>query len=89
MKKLNGGIYIVKGAKWHDDKNGNTYYTAQIYNTKGDVIKKMPYDYGYGSSYYDYSKRWLEANVRKNGKLKVLDMGAGNYTKNEVKYYQY
>lgn len=52
--------FIIKGAKWWDKVNGNTYNSAIIYDTKTKKTYKKPFAYGYDNAYYwdsiDYLK---------------------------------
>lgn len=48
MKKLKS--ITVIGKRWFDKVNGNTYCSAQVY-FDGELVLKVPFEYGYGSFY--------------------------------------
>ena len=41
--------YLVTTKEWRDKVNGNTYFASQIENLENGTIKKIPFQYGYGS----------------------------------------
>lgn len=88
-KKLNSGTYFIKGAKWWDKINGNTYFSAYAINQDGEKVIKINFQYGYGSQYYYETKKAIESLSRKNAKLKFIDLGANYMKKQDVKNYWY
>ena len=41
--------YLVTTKEWRDRINGNTYFASQIENLENGTIKKIPFQYGYGT----------------------------------------
>ena len=41
--------YIAEIKKWFDKKNGNSYFSARIYDLDMNLLKVVPFQYGYGS----------------------------------------
>jgi uncharacterized protein (TIGR02996 family) len=48
----------VRGRRWFQRTNGNTYHTADIF-VNGEHVHTTPTTYGYGSAYQDTAKQWL------------------------------
>lgn len=80
-KKLKSGTYFIKGAKWWDRINGNTYFSAYIMDQNGNIINLIRYQYGYGTEYYHTAVKWINENKRKNSNIKIVDMGAQYHAK--------
>lgn len=70
--------YYVKGLKWFDKVNGNTYHNAIIYNSKMQFVAASGLKYGYGTQYLSTARDLLTSMKRKN--FKLYDMGS-HYTK--------
>lgn len=47
-----GDVIKVEGRRWFDKVNGNTYFTAAVY-LNGEIVTKLPFEYGYESHYED------------------------------------
>ena len=56
-----GSIISVTGKKWFDNGAGNTYFRALI-QVDGEIVAKLPFQYGYGDHYLDESTAWLAEN---------------------------
>ena len=48
----------IHAKEWFDRANGNSYFSATI-QINGEVIHKLPFQYGYGESYIDAANQWL------------------------------
>lgn len=88
-KKLNSGVYIIKGAKWWDKIYGNTYFSSYVLDENGNEVLKVNFTYGYGDHWFDSTKRELLKMARKNAKIKVIKRGCEYLTKKEVKNFWY
>lgn len=42
--------FQVIAREWFDKYNGNSYFSARVYRN-GDLLKVIPFQYGYGSSF--------------------------------------
>ena len=88
--------FVVKGRKWWDKVNGNTYNSAKVYVIINGVCVETlicNYGYGYGSDYYykaiDTIKEYCNhANITFDYK-NILDVGADFDIKRNVKNYMY
>ncbi len=78
-RKLNSGVYYVRGAKWWDKVNGNTYNAAIITDSNGDEVARLAFAYGYGDYYRQRAREYLKEHARKNAKIMLIDSGA-DYT---------
>ena len=83
--KLKSGTYYIKGRKWWDKINGNTYNNAKVLDENMNILHITGYEYGYGSQYYYNAEKWIKANTRKNAKIKIIDLGAEYDKKVNVK----
>lgn len=54
---MNRSIFI-EGRRWFDKTYGNSYYSARIH-LDGDVIKALPFQYGYENAYQYEAMRQL------------------------------
>lgn len=88
--------FIVKGRKWWDKINGNTYNSAKILvlkdNERIDCLN-IDYEYGYGNDYLNRSINKIKEYCTNNNidyhYNMVVDMGADYDKKTNVKNYQY
>lgn len=53
LKTLN-----ITAKEWFDKVNGNSYFSAQVTINNQHTIK-LPFQYGYGSHYYDMVSKYL------------------------------
>lgn len=51
--------YLVTTKEWRDKVNGNTYFSSQIENLENGTIKKIPFQYGYGTQSEYVCKNYL------------------------------
>jgi hypothetical protein len=51
--------YLVTTKEWRDKINGNTYFSSQIENLENGTIKKIPFQYGYGTQSEYVCKNYL------------------------------
>ena len=52
----------IKALSWIDKVNGNTYFSALLtinYQLENERVYKIPFQYGYGSTYIEEAKRLL------------------------------
>lgn len=49
----------VIGRRWFDKVNGNTYCSAQVF-FDGELVLKVPFEYGYGSYYIQAAANQLD-----------------------------
>lgn len=67
--------FIVKGAKWFDKVNGNTYCNAKVFDNNGKLLFVTGFEYGYGSYYKQKAEKMIkERSKAKN--INIIDMGA-------------
>lgn len=76
-------VYFIKGAKWWDKINGNTYCNAKVIDQNGETMFYIGYQYGYGSFYLHEAEKMLKERLRKNAKFKIVDLGA-EYIKKRI-----
>lgn len=88
-QKLKSGTYYIKGGKWRDKVNGNTHFTSYVLDENGQIVLKLPYQYGYDLAYYYEAEKQLLSMARKNAKIKIVDGGADYHKKAEIKNYCY
>lgn len=85
-------VFIVKGRKWRDKVNGNTYNSAIIVDVEADNVIYIPFAYGYGSDYYE---RAIKEIKKLNGgeidykKTYIYNAGADYDLKTNVKNHLY
>lgn len=41
--------YVAEIKTWFDRVNGNSYFSARIYDLKNDLVAVVPFQYGYGT----------------------------------------
>ena len=58
IRKLEGKQVIIRGKRWFDAANGNTYHSTEVY-VDGKLIGKVPFAYGYENQYYETGKEIL------------------------------
>jgi hypothetical protein len=60
MAKVEQSVTII-GRRWFEKTNGNTYHTATIY-IDGEMVHKLPFQYGYGNQFEWNAVQWLDEN---------------------------
>ena len=90
--------YCIKGRKWWDKVNGNTYNSVKIICLETSYGWTLPFAYGYGS---DYFYRALDKIAEAEGcsrdelpfkfgkSIQLYDAGADYDTKRNVKNFWY
>ena len=53
--------YIVEIRIWFDKVNGNSYFSARIYDLRMNLLKVVPFQYGYGSHPRDVCVAHIQA----------------------------
>ena len=49
--------FIATTKQWRDKVNGNSYFSSVVEDLEGNVVLKLPFQYGYGSqSEYEIQK---------------------------------
>jgi len=76
--------YVILGALWRDEPNGNTYHNTKILDTDTGATYYTGYKYGYGNAYAYDAKEYIE-NVLKQNNYFVYDLGAFRLNKLKVK----
>lgn len=56
--KLLGKNVIIKGKRWFEKTNGNTYHSVEVY-VDGEMIGRKDFVYGYGDQYLESGKKIL------------------------------
>lgn len=51
IARIRGKQIVIKGLRWFDKINGNTYHSTEVY-VGGKLIGKEPFSYGYGEQFY-------------------------------------
>lgn len=51
--------YIAHTKTWHDDFNGNTYWSCRVEDIENDLMYVFPFQYGYGDQSEHTVKRAL------------------------------
>ena len=89
-------FFIVKGRKWWDKINGNTYNSAKVFIIIDNVCEKVErvrFEYGYGSDYYfravDKIKEFCEQNKIVFNSNNIFDAGADYDKKTNTKNFLY
>ena len=54
-------VITIIGRRWFEKTNGNTYHSVNIY-VEGEMVHRIPFDYGYGSMYRQNAMVWLADN---------------------------
>ena len=76
--------YLVLGAKWRDNVNGNTYCNARIINgSTGETEFYIGYQYGYGNQYMYEARQAIRE--RYGSDAKVVDIGCIKLTHSKIK----
>ena len=52
--------YIAEIKTWFDRINGNSYFSARVFNLKNELIKTIPFQYGYGSHPRDTISKYIQ-----------------------------
>jgi len=76
--------YLVTTKEWRDKVNGNTYFASQIENLENGTIKKIPFQYGYGSHSEYVAKEFLNLKGF-NSDLPIRFVKIPNCKQREVK----
>lgn len=78
--------YIIHGKKWRDKVNGNTYNSVRIFSAEtGELVKALPYEYGYGNQYYHRAIDSLVLATDREDVRAVYDICETGCTKRDVK----
>ena len=49
--------FIATTKEWRDKVNGNSYFSSVVEDLEGNIVLKLPFQYGYGSqSEYEIEK---------------------------------
>lgn len=59
MKKVKS--ICVQAKEWFDKVNGNSYFSADIF-VNGDIVHRLPFEYGYSEYYLQAANKWLADN---------------------------
>lgn len=89
QRKLKSGAYYVRGAKWWDKVNGNTYNAAKITDSNGDEVARLAFAYGYGDHYRHRASEYIKEHARKNARIKIIDSGADYTLKRDLKNFNF
>lgn len=87
--------FLIKGAKWWDRVNGNTYNAAKITDTKTEKVYYIAYEYGYGNDYLYRALRYLKENkiinyeINYKNYIDITDYKNCYYKKSDVKNYNF
>jgi len=73
--------YIAEIREWHDNINGNTYFSANVEDIERDVNYILPFQYGYGDQSEYKIKKILGLF-----KLKELDKDGFSFIPSQVKF---
>ena len=41
--------FIATTKEWRDKVNGNSYFSSVVEDLEGNIVLKLPFQYGYGS----------------------------------------
>lgn len=86
-------VFIIKGAKYFDKVNGNTYNSVMVLDVNNNNSIKLGYCYGYGRDYYyravEQIKDLLHVSEIDWDTTKIYDMGAEYMTKKRVRNFDY
>lgn len=59
--------YTIITKEWFDRINGNSYNAVRIIsNESGEVIIKLPFEYGYGTAGEWRARHWLKNNTNED-----------------------
>tara|TARA_R100001086_G_C11843959_1_gene259780 strand:+ start:1029 stop:1265 length:237 start_codon:yes stop_codon:yes gene_type:complete len=58
--------FIATTKEWRDKVNGNSYFSSVVEDLEGNVVLKLPFQYGYGSQ----SEYEIEKSL--SGKIKFI-----------------
>jgi len=58
IAKLRGKQIVIRGKRWFDKINGNTYHSTEVY-IDGKLVGRVPFAYGYGNQFYTTGKQIL------------------------------
>lgn len=61
IAKLRGKHVVIRGRRWFERVNGNTYHSVEVY-VNGKLIGYEPFAYGYGSQFLETAKDILAEN---------------------------
>jgi hypothetical protein len=51
--------YVIDAKRWFERVNGNTYHSVNVYKN-GELLDRVPINYGYGSHYEQTALEILE-----------------------------
>ena len=57
MKKIK--VITILGRRWFEKTNGNTYHSVTVF-VDGEEVGRIPFEYGYGSMYFQNAMKLLE-----------------------------
>ena len=60
MKTRKPKTITAIGRRWFERTNGNTYHSTEVY-IDGVLLKRVPYEYGYGSQWEQTAQEVLKA----------------------------
>tara|TARA_S200002703_G_C3773746_1_gene238217 strand:+ start:606 stop:869 length:264 start_codon:yes stop_codon:yes gene_type:complete len=77
--------YIAITKQWRDKVNGNSYFSSVVEDSSGNIVLKMPFQYGYGTqSEYEIRDKLFSFPIKApHGKIKFIKID--RCTKKEVK----
>ena len=58
--------FIATTKEWRDKVNGNSYFSSVVEDLEGNIVLKLPFQYGYGSQ----SEYEIEKSL--SGKIKFI-----------------
>jgi len=53
--------YIAISRHWWDKRNGNSYFSAQVFDIRMTLVKVLPFQYGDESQMQDVIVSWVQA----------------------------
>ena len=60
--------FIATTKEWRDKVNGNSYFSSVVKDLEGNIILKLPFQYGYGTQ----SEYEIEKSL--SGKMNLIDV---------------
>jgi len=56
--------FIAVTKQWRDKTNGNSYFSSVVEDIEGNVVLKLPFQYGYGTQSEYSIKELLSGNIK-------------------------
>jgi len=86
--------FLIKGAKWFDSLNGNTYNSAKVEDLKTGETYYINFAYGYDDDYKNRAIKYLEKSVVNyeidyKNYIDITDLKKCHYKQSVVKYFNY